>query len=129
MAEVKPCPFCGSEVEAMKVSYGIAGVITCKNCKTKFVLPWNEAETKKDLIEAWNKRAVDKKSSKKKEFDDTCPVCGIGKAEGEISTIPCFEDKFGSKDVYRLVCNNCGRKTIPCDTIEESELRWMKGGE
>lgn len=54
--ELKPCPFCGAKVEAREVSFGIAGVITCGNCKTKFVLPWNEAESGKGLSEAWNRR-------------------------------------------------------------------------
>lgn len=54
--ELKPCPFCGAEVEAREVSFGIVGVITCKNCKTKFLIPWNEAESGKGLAEAWNRR-------------------------------------------------------------------------
>lgn len=98
--ELKPCPFCGSEVEAMAVSYGVAGVITCKNCKTKFVLPWNEAETQKDLFEAWNKRAADKRQSEGEWLTDRfglersiCSVCGA-----------VFEGDGGN------FCRRCGAK-------------------
>lgn len=41
-----------------------------------------------------------------KANDDTCSVCGVGKPKGEISSIPSFEDKFGYKEVYRLVCDH-----------------------
>ena len=57
--ELKPCPFCGGAIGIMHCSWGTVGVITCGNCRTKFVIPWNEAETPKDLIEAWNRRAND----------------------------------------------------------------------
>lgn len=54
--ELKPCPFCGGKVKNMSVSYGVAGIITCDICKTKFVIPWNESETANDLHNAWNRR-------------------------------------------------------------------------
>ena len=57
--ELKPCPFCGGEVEVREASFGITGVVTCGNCKTKFVIPWNEAESDHDLAKAWNRRAGD----------------------------------------------------------------------
>lgn len=56
--KLKPCPFCGSSVEAFAVSFGVVGVISCRNCRTKFVLPWGEAESQKDLADAWNRRGV-----------------------------------------------------------------------
>ena len=55
--DLKPCPFCGAEVEAMTLSFGIVGVVDCKKCKTRFVIPWNEAETSNELAKAWNRRA------------------------------------------------------------------------
>lgn len=55
---LKPCPFCGGIVKAREASYGIAGIITCDGCKTKFIIPWYEAETRNDLYNAWNRRAA-----------------------------------------------------------------------
>lgn len=55
--KLKPCPFCGSAVGITNCSFGVMGVISCGNCRTKFVIPWNEAESPKDLAEAWNRRA------------------------------------------------------------------------
>jgi hypothetical protein len=57
--DLLPCPFCYGSVEGIHYSWGVIGVITCRNCKTKFVIPWNEAESPKDLMEAWNRRAND----------------------------------------------------------------------
>lgn len=54
--ELKPCPFCGGEVRNISAGYGVAGVVTCKKCKTRFVIPWNEAETANDLFASWNRR-------------------------------------------------------------------------
>ncbi len=116
MIELKPCPFCGGESNFI----GETATIKCKNCGGAFLVT-SPLKSRYEVARAWNTR-----KSQKKQFDDTCPVCGVGKAEGEISTIPCFESKFGSKEVYRLVCNHCGRKTMPCETIEESERRWME---
>ena len=56
--ELKPCPFCGAEVEMREISFGIVGVITCNTCRTKFLIPWDEAESGKYLAEAWNRRAT-----------------------------------------------------------------------
>lgn len=55
--ELKPCPFCGAEVEIIFQNFGIAGRLLCKNCKTGFLIPWNEAENRHDLANAWNRRA------------------------------------------------------------------------
>lgn len=51
MTELKPCPFCGGEVE-----YGITWrsirYIQCKNCNIKI----SGFNNKKDLVNAWNAR-------------------------------------------------------------------------
>ena len=57
--DFRHCPFCGTAVNIMNCSWGMAGVISCGNCRTKFVIPWNEAESVKDLVDAWNRRAND----------------------------------------------------------------------
>ena len=54
--KLKPCPFCGGEITKMAVSHGTVGVVFCSQCRTKFVLPWNECETVNDMYEAWNRR-------------------------------------------------------------------------
>lgn len=54
--KLKPCPFCGAEVEMSNYGFGVVGVITCQKCKTKFVIPWGEAVEVKDLFDAWNRR-------------------------------------------------------------------------
>ena len=46
-----PCPFCVSEVELWDTSFGMVKVFECKNCKTRFLFPWD-----KDVSE-WNRRA------------------------------------------------------------------------
>lgn len=55
---LKPCPFCGGEVTHFQLSWGVVAVVDCTRCKTKFVIPWNECETKQDLYNAWNRRAT-----------------------------------------------------------------------
>ena len=59
---LKPCPFCGSEVIHLEIQWGVVGVVKCNGCKTNFVLPWNECETKQDLYNAWNRRATDERA-------------------------------------------------------------------
>jgi transcription elongation factor Elf1 len=54
---LRECPFCGGEVEEMHYCWAmVVGVITCGNCRKKFVIPCDEA---KDLAQAWNRRAND----------------------------------------------------------------------
>lgn len=59
---LKPCPFCGGEVTHFQLSWGVVAVVDCTGCKTKFVIPWNECETKQDLYNAWNRRATDERA-------------------------------------------------------------------
>jgi Lar family restriction alleviation protein len=63
--KLKPCPFCGGEVKSKIYGFGVAGVIACTNCKTMFVIPWDEAESGNELLNAWNSRA----NKKEKEND------------------------------------------------------------
>lgn len=55
-SKLNPCPFCGGQVETLSSHFGVVGVVNCKNCMTKFVLPWNESESPNNLFEAWNQR-------------------------------------------------------------------------
>ena len=75
MSELKPCPFCGNEVEVEKIPlwYGNGHgykdcyefKIWCKKCGCRVDQPENdsvyrsEEEAKKNAIEAWNRRASD----------------------------------------------------------------------
>lgn len=54
--KLKPCPFCGGKVKSKIYGFGIVGVIACDNCKTMFVIPWDEAESGNELLNAWNRR-------------------------------------------------------------------------
>lgn len=56
MTELKPCPFCGNEVEIWDTGYGVVKVIECKCCNIRFVFPWNKAETMRELAYIWNRR-------------------------------------------------------------------------
>ena len=62
MAELKPCPFCGSEAHLAEVKtfrprpvyYGFC---TNGHCQTRMV----ERRSKQKAIEAWNRRCTDEK--------------------------------------------------------------------
>ena len=51
MTKLKPCPFCGGEVE-YGITWGSVRYIQCKNCNIKI----SGFNSKKDLINAWNNR-------------------------------------------------------------------------
>jgi hypothetical protein len=55
--EVAPCPFCGGGVKAKSMGFGVAGLVVCEDCKTMFLLPWDEADTDLNLVHSWNRRA------------------------------------------------------------------------
>ena len=64
MAELKPCPFCGSEYVAYMVTndgtFGEIGFVCCRACSAKgaFKLIRNDTDdANKQAIEAWNWRA------------------------------------------------------------------------
>ena len=63
--KLKPCPFCGGEVEGRVTAFGVAGIVNCGNCHTGFIIPWDEAESGNELLNAWNSRA-----NKKEKKDD-----------------------------------------------------------
>ena len=60
--EIKKCPFCGGEVKCV-----IAGgfmcddiaMIVCNDCGMLLSNKYNKKETKKFMIEAWNRRVDD----------------------------------------------------------------------
>lgn len=53
---LKPCPFCGNNVEIWDNGYGVVKVIECKTCDIRFVFAWKNTETGKDLSDIWNRR-------------------------------------------------------------------------
>ena len=56
MDELKPCPFCGeSAVETRTDDNGISWYIFCNDCGVMC----GYAMSKKDAIEAWNRRSSD----------------------------------------------------------------------
>lgn len=56
--DLKPCPFCGGVVFEWGMNFGVVSVIECKTCDIRFVFPWYKTETRKDLAELWNARAI-----------------------------------------------------------------------
>ena len=54
--KVAPCPFCKNPVTIKIYGYGVVGAVNCSECKTMFLIPWDEAATSKELTEAWNAR-------------------------------------------------------------------------
>ena len=60
MAELKPCPFCGSDVVHFDKSYSYfrEHVIYCEECDIVFTRDFWDAE-EADIIEAWNRRPGD----------------------------------------------------------------------
>lgn len=86
--ELKPCPFCGAEVEleTMPLWHGGHGyqgcyefIIKCKNCGAQPNYPQNdtvyrsENEAIKNVIKAWNRRVSQEKKNDDKNsgiYDD-----------------------------------------------------------
>lgn len=58
--KLKPCPFCGSEVELYKDTDSV-WTINCPNCELNLDIMWfTRIHTKKDLINYWNYRPLEK---------------------------------------------------------------------
>ena len=59
MSELKPCPFCGMDVELKHYKANADWwYVVCNHCKIAIdPLFWNFDRTKKEIIEIWNKRA------------------------------------------------------------------------
>lgn len=57
MAELKPCPFCGGEVEE---TGGSCNKVKCRKCGTSVALKtaWN-TNAYIEAVEAWNRRVND----------------------------------------------------------------------
>lgn len=65
MAELKPCPFCGSDglLERFSVRKGFEAFVVCTGCLVSMptITYDTEEEAAKAAIEAWNRRAEDGK--------------------------------------------------------------------
>lgn len=57
MNELKPCPFCGEQINCYQMKSAGYGEIICGNCGVvfRFIL----ADSLNDVKEAWNRRAND----------------------------------------------------------------------
>ena len=55
--KLKPCPFCGSKHIDITNFGEVMWFIQCDDCNATFP----ECDTKKEAIEAWNRRANDEK--------------------------------------------------------------------
>ena len=56
MAELKPCPFCGSYDQRFNSAYGLCWY-TCEDCGCE----GPDGDNEQEAIEAWNRRAGDGK--------------------------------------------------------------------
>lgn len=54
MAELKPCPWCGSEPRVLQ--YGNSGVISCMNHKCKMAPQTPLKQNVAELVYIWNNR-------------------------------------------------------------------------
>lgn len=57
--KLKPCPFCGSEVKFVwsnNFAYSGLPMIVCNNCGMLLSNKNNIRDTKKFMVEAWNRR-------------------------------------------------------------------------
>lgn len=54
--KVAPCPFCQKPVKLKIYAHGVVGSVSCSECKTMFLIPWDEACTDMELVHAWNAR-------------------------------------------------------------------------
>lgn len=62
MTELKPCPFCGSEVELghYTANHNDWWFIRCKVCNiTIDPMYWNDVRSKNEMIKIWNRRTTD----------------------------------------------------------------------
>lgn len=60
MSELKPCPFCGSEVNLVHIHNGFAVVCSDKNCLGQMRITYERCDNKEIFLEKllsdWNKR-------------------------------------------------------------------------
>ena len=56
--QLKPCPFCGAEVEMRDCAsnFGTVSVIQCKNEKCKAIFVFDYTKKGVSLYNAWNRR-------------------------------------------------------------------------
>ena len=55
MQELKQCPFCGGEAEIVETEYAVD--VSCKDGNCRGYTDYLNSKTKKEAIEAWNRRA------------------------------------------------------------------------
>lgn len=58
MAELKPCPFCGSKAEIEHKRKLMTWIVQCSNysCPASYMIG-NDFETEEQAVEMWNRRA------------------------------------------------------------------------
>jgi Lar family restriction alleviation protein len=60
MSELKPCPFCGSNVRVTKNERGLV-FITCPVCKMTLMF-WYAEKDEQEAVRKWNGRAKDEQA-------------------------------------------------------------------
>lgn len=109
MSELKPCPFCGNEVEMRpwKYNHHLTGFIYdffCGHCGCSFTAGY--CETEDEAIVKWNTRAerTCRNVSIKHEGVFICSDCGV------YLDIAYMED--AETDYEPKFCPNCGAKAV-----------------
>ena len=98
--EIKPCPFCGSNVVGIKI-YSPFELIFCPNCGATL--------SSVNAREQWNNRTMEETRLK------PCPICGEK---------PELYESYNGQSI--VMCDKCQLSSILCETSKEARALWNR---